>query len=764
MTQQSRLVSRQSTTQTTSQQRKRRPKSKQLWLPKADDGYSRKSTIHITPPCDPEYLEKAGDELKGVLENIYAKLVDEFTATVELIAYPRPVPLDDVDMEAILCFAFHISPYYIDNRRTQKQLTDYDERMLAKTSEPAYDIVKEPLPDNFNVEVGTLCLDPIAVGGGVSTCRLLTKDKNALTPAGKVEDDGLLTILEHLTGANEPFVYHALTEPGKSKDCATVRLVTFTPEHNHTGKRGLARLDSQGHPGDLARTFEKISVTSNYNIDTEAYFDIDYTHRIDGTESYTVTYDDSMRKRYLTRSQFRSEADEVLELVLGHPEFYNLLVGSTNRDKLYDDLGYHARFWINETSLSHFAKLYLHAYDINPWVYAPARSAPEFEPHEGDNTEAQTDWTQPTAELETTTRHQTDGSNAHIKFGKRFAHAARASGDQISRVDQDGSSQSDYGLSPENGRIHIVEKQVDSDIVAVEPEWRNSTKFSNVLINVERAIANDQHVITVFPNEPLAKRAYENLLVPFKKVTERGAHLFTLSDSVPKIDGTRLVMPAGEHSLWYLTPDGELVLYVDGKEVARCDAEADLTTVEYDCATATRVDGNMVVTTPTGETITYKTDEAYKREWSQVALPHVPIDISYLEYVTIMYETGGKNEQTGTFREYEPYPDWVDASKPSQRYNKFGEHITGTFVIEADGSELSLKECHNRMMHIYERCTAKKQPKLNWFGRGLPDYIDRKDGEGGKKILVDHTWVFPRGLVSPHLPGVDPDAELDRLK
>jgi len=147
-----------------------------LWLPKADDGYSRKSTIHITPPCDPEYLEKAGDELKGVLENIYAKLVDEFTATVELIAYPRPVPLDDVDMEAILCFAFHISPYYIDNRRTQKQLTDYDERMLAKTSEPAYDIVKEPLPDNFNVEVGTLCLDPIAVGGGVSTCRLLTKD------------------------------------------------------------------------------------------------------------------------------------------------------------------------------------------------------------------------------------------------------------------------------------------------------------------------------------------------------------------------------------------------------------------------------------------------------------------------------------------------------------------------------------------------------------------------------------------------------------
>ena len=763
MTQQSRLVSRPSTPQTTSQRRKRRPKSKQLWLQGTSEGYNRKSTIHITPPLDPEYLEKAGDELEGVLENIYAKLVEEFTATIEFMIYPRPVPLDDVDMEAILCFAFHISPFYIDGRRTQKRLTDFTDRMLAKTSEPAYEIIKKHLPNNFKVEIGTLSLDPVAVGGNVSTCRLLTKDKNALTPAGKVDDDGLITTLQNLTKVNEPFVYQSITEPSKSKDCATVRLATLTPEHNHTGKRGLARLDSLGHPGDLARPFKKVSVTSNYNIDTAAYLDIDYTHRIDGTESYTVRYDDSMRKRYLTKSQFRSEADEVMNLVLGQPEFNNLLLGSTNRDKLYDDLGYHARFWINETSLSHFAKLYLHAYDINPWEYAPARGAPQFEPHEGDKTEAQTDWTQPTAALETATRHQTDGSDGHIKFGKRFDLAAQASGDQIIRVDQDGSSQSDYQLFPDNGRIKIVEKDVDSEIVAVEPEWRNSTKFSNVLINVERAIANDQHVITVFPNEPLAKRAYNNLLVPFKTVTERGAHLFTLSDPVPSIDGNRLVMPAGEHSLWYLTPDGELVLYVGDREVARCDAEADLTTVEYDCATVTEVDGNMVVTTRDGETITYKTDSAFKRDWSRVSLPHVPIDISYLEYVTIMYETGGENEQTGTFREYEPYPDWVDATKPSQRYHKFGEHITGTFLVEAEGNQLSLKECYDRTMHIYERCTVKKQPKLNWFGRGLPDYIGRKNGDGGKKILIDHTWVFPRGLVSPHLPGVNPDADLERL-
>ncbi|WP_249269119.1 hypothetical protein [Halorubrum sp. Hd13] len=202
-----------------------------------------------------------------------------------------------------------------------------------------------------------------------------------------------------------------------------------------------------------------------------------------------------------------------------------------------------------------------------------------------------------------------------------------------------------------------------------------------------------------------------------------------------------------------------LVYVIDGEIVSRCPTEADLTEVDHGCATAQKEDGKYIVTTRDGETLTYESRTAFKREWSRVTTPHVPIDISYLQYVTIMYETGAEHKDSGDFVEYEATPEWERAGGKMDRYKEFGSEVKDTFLTETPDTELTTNECHSTMMGVYRWCTSKDAPDTARFGGGLPD-IDRKDTSDGKRALDGYSWVFPRGLVSPHLAGVDADLSL----
>lgn len=94
------------------------------------------------------------------------------------------------------------------------------------------------------------------------------------------------------------------------------------------------------------------------------------------------------------------------------------------------------------------------------------------------------------------------------------------------------------------------------------------------------------------------------------------------------------------------------------------------------------------------------------------------------------------------------------------RYKEFGSDMTDAFLAEAPDSEFLVSECHSTMMGRYQWCTNKDEPKRDCSAKGLPDEIDREETSGGKKALVGYNWVFSRGLVSPHLAGVDADADL----
>lgn len=730
----------------------------ELWISELQSGRVRQDTIHVTPPVDPVHRDKLVHETGDEIAEAITKLTEKIDAPIEVLTYPRPVSRTDVDTAAVLCHAFHIAPHFVDGRAIQRDISDFGERVIQNVLDGAHEKITDSFPDVYNVEVGDLDLDPIATGGWTATCRLVNEDAEELAGVGKVNAEMMENTFDALTHAREPFVHQLIVEPNDGKHYITSRLAALSSDHTYQGDRGLARLVKEGAPEDFGRVFKSIGLTSNYNIDIEDYLHIKYDQLINGQTAHTVTIRNAMRKRYDTKYQHRRKIEKLKRIVLGHPDFPRLLNGSTGWKQAAEDHGYYGRFWIPPAAIGYFTKRYAHYYDIDPWTNSPVRDAPEFTPRSVRDIDVRTDWETPGPTVDAEQRHQTDGTDAHLKLGDRFMTFTRARGDEISRVEQNGESLPDQELIPDEGYINTLEKQVDSDVVNVEPENKNKTKPANILTNVERATAIDRHVILICKSESDADRVYEMLYATYDEQTEHGVQTYQ-GDAIPKIDGEMLVTAESE-STWCLTPDGMLVYVIDGEIVTRCPAEADLTEVDHGCATAQNEDGRYIVTTRDGETLTYESRTAFKREWSRVTTPHVPIDISYLQYVTIMYETGVESEETGDFVEYTATPDWERAGGKMDRYDQFGSKVADTFLTETPDTELLVNECYSTMMELYQWCTSKDEPNTGWFSKGLPDEIDRKDTSGGKKALVGYGWVFPRELVSPHLAGVDADADL----
>ncbi|EMA71081.1 hypothetical protein [Halorubrum distributum] len=729
----------------------------ELWIGELQSGRVRQNTVHVTPPVDPEYRDKLVHETGDEIAEAITELIEKIDAPIEVLTYPRPVSRTDVDTAAVLCHAFHISPHFVDGRAIQADITDFNERVLQNVLDIAHEKIADSFPDVYNVEVGDLDLDPIATGGPTATCRLVNEDAEELAGVGKVNAEMMEQTFDALTHAREPFVHQLIVEPDDGKNYITSRLAALSSDRTYQGDRGLARLVKEGASEDFGRLFKSIGLTSNYNIDIEDYLHIKYDQQVNGQTAHTVTIRDAMRKRYDTKFQHRRKIEKLKEVVLGHPDFRRLLNSSTGWKQAAEDHGYYGRFWIPPAAISYFTKRYAHYYDIDPWTYSPVREAPEFTPRSVRDIDIRTDWETPGPAVNPGQRHQTDGTDAHLKLGDRFITFARARGDEISRVEQDGESLPDQELTPDEGYINTLEKQVDSDVVNVEPEYKNESKPANILTNVERAIAADRHVILVCKSESAADRVYDIVYATYNEQTEHGVQTYQ-GDALPEIDGQMLVTAESE-STWCLTPDGMLVYVIDGEIVTRCPADADLTEVDHGCATAQKEDGRYIVTTRGDETLTYESRTAFKREWSRVTTPHVPIDISYLQYVTIMYETGAESEDSGDFVEYNATPEWERAGGKMDRYKEFGSEVKDTFLTETSDTELTTNKCHSTMMGVYRWCTSKHAPDTARFGEGLPE-IDRKDTSDGKKALVGYNWVFPRGLVSPHLAGVDADADL----
>jgi hypothetical protein len=241
---------------------------------------------------------------------------------------------------------------------------------------------------------------------------------------------------------------------------------------------------------------------------------------------------------------------------------------------------------------------------------------------------------------------------------------------------------------------------------------------------------------------------------PFSEPTDTGVLLYNWTAPVRTDDGAVVVLPEGvDTARWRLTHDGTLQLEADGHPCAAGPAEAGVSSFAYETPRFRPDADRLVVEAPTGESIaTYASKGALTDDWTILRVPHVPTRLSYLPCVRLMYHDGT------TLRRFEPTADW-DVSQNSQRYEGAVRTFLETYTVTAEGTELAIPAFREQALAWYRQLTDREPPDRAWFGRSLPDHVDRKrrkvDGTE-QSFFANRTWRYPAGLRSPDLPGFTP--------
>jgi hypothetical protein len=333
-----------------------------------------------------------------------------------------------------------------------------------------------------------------------------------------------------------------------------------------------------------------------------------------------------------------------------------------------------------------------------------------------------------------------EGGAEHQSLQAFTAQWFREQGYEVTEIAQDTTSKPD--LRCDTGE----------ETLAIEIESKNTSKPANLLTNVARADARDRRVILVLGSAKAASWAASVVQEPFREATDTGTLLYNWTAPVRTDDGAVVVLPEdAETAQWRLTHDGTLQLAADGRSLAAGPADAGVSSFTYDSPRFRPDADRLVVETPTGESIaTYASKGTLTDDWTILRMPHVPSQLNYLTRVRIMYHDGT------TLRPFEPTADW-DVAKNSRRYEGAVQAFLGTYTVTADGTELAIDEFREQALKWYQQLTDREPPDRAWFGRSIPDGVNRKRrkvGDTEQSFFADRIWRYPPGLRSPDLPGV----------
>ena len=721
------------------------------------DGHnSRVQAVRILLPHGRDQFSIFGNSIRGALpRTIKEVLGSPAGGQAELLIYSSEIGLE---------YILHVSPDTLDGRSfNQTTIDSFVDGVMSPAINKTVEAAERFFPEDIGIEVGTLNLDPVGMSA-VSTCRLVLEKNQAVTAIGKQRYSPLQQMLELLKEANEPFLYQVLIDASNRTYNVSIRLANYNPKHTVTGRKGLAKVASQGHRRDIGMIFKPFNLHSNYQLPIDKYWKTSYPEKIGGSVGYDAVYSYHSQNAWRSRVEIRREAETLKDLVVGKIEHRALLNGNASYDMLYSDLDRFPRFQIAPAQLPLFTEFVPLNFDQNPWDLVQGRSAPTFSTEyivsEVDPTIQGVGIGKKNAPGYSSTSVQNEGGITHGTVGKATTRWFTEQGDDIQKIEQEGDSVSDQELYPQDGMVVALDLEVDCDIVPVEIESSNSEKAANTLVNAARAYCNDQHAIFVYPNRSLAKRGLGHLSEPFRWTTDGETRLYNGTEPIRHTDGEILVCEGSVNSEWYISPDGELRLEVDGEERTCGNAGADVETFEYDCHYFSKKKDTRIVYTQRGETVAeYTTKAEFESEWTQLYRPHVPVDISYLHRVTVMY----RDKDDGELYILEPNPDWdvSDDIGARKRYSGFVEQFVDTYTVEFEGGEILKPDFRERALTWYRACSMNKVPPESEFGRATPDYVEMKSRQNNRLDVLDNrTWIYPLGIVSPHLPGVEKDLDL----
>jgi hypothetical protein len=262
-------------------------------------------------------------------------------------------------------------------------------------------------------------------------------------------------------------------------------------------------------------------------------------------------------------------------------------------------------------------------------------------------------------------------------------------------------------------------------------------------------------VIIVTYDEDFVERIIRYLRQPYAEMTDDGALLYNTSTPVTP-DGQIPLLPKDvTRSRWYPTPNGQLQLRADGEVLAVGPADDPIGSFDFDTPHAVSRDGREHVVDADGDTITsYDNADNTSDEWSAIYAPHVLIDIHYLNNVRVQYKDGD------TLSTVDSEPMWSQtATSKRDRYQAGLSEMITSKTVKQDGAEMSYDEYRETVREICRAFTGRDNaPGDGEFGRAEPDYIQtkrRREEESCTKYLQDRQLIYPRGLISPHLPFIN---------
>jgi hypothetical protein len=553
------------------------------------------------------------------------------------------------------------------------------------------------LPDDVGIERCDLEFAPVGVSP-TPTSRLAIEKNRSPTTLSNLGYNPFVHTLRALESEGWPYLFQTLLRRHDRRGgyTASVRLAAFDTKPQPSNDWDRWRIDADKPTYDLTTMYGPAGFTSNqqsYRVHTER---AEYWELLRGRDGYSETYPES----------------------LGYPK---MPVRPAHLPMLLGVL-----------------PLY---YDWDRWGPNVPRHPPALITQELLRSAAGTNQGhgEHTALTAVTPKVMNEGGAEHQSLQAFTAQWFREQGYEVTEITQDTASRPD--LRCDTGE----------ETLAIEIESKNTSKPANLLANVARADSRGRRVVLVLGSAKAAEWAGNVVQQPSREPTDTGTLLYNWTAPV-RTDDAVVLLPEGiDTAHWKLSHDGTLQLEADGRILASGPAEMGVGSFEYDTPRFTPDEEPLVVETSDGRpNATYASKGALTDDWTIVRVPHVPTQLNYLPGVRLMYHDGT------TLRTFEPTADW-DVSKNSRRYEGAVRAFLDTYTITADETELAIDAFREQVLAWYRHLTDREPPDRAWFGRSLPDSVDRKrrkvDGTE-QSFFADRTWRYPAGLQSPDLPGV----------
>lgn len=662
------------------------------------------------------------------------------------------------------------------------------QRLVVESAfEKILEKAKGRLPDIYGLEKVQVDLAPLG-RSAPHVSRLAVREDQQLV-IKNVGFNPTVRLLRALHESRDAFVFQFILDTGK-QFVGTVRLATFNPEYIKRSNRGFAEIVANGHPRSLANIYEPLHLTDNHHLHVDDYWQTSYTPQSGTPPKYNVSYSTKVTEPDYRYRQTKRQADRLKDLVTGVGEYEGLLAGSSNFDNLYEKLELYPRFRLSGPQLDYFVGIPQLQYLGSPWDELVGRDGPTIKTleiiREADGTE-QGLYQQPTVSggdaISSSLAGTTTSRSAGVQNKGSITHDGTVTdggswfgeqGDHVDKIEQTTESLPDLKLYPTDGKLRSLgfdierelletnilppERLEDPNVVLVEVEHKN--RPASTLANAAQAAIDGRIVVFIGTSRTKTEKVAQQLARPFKSTIDDGVVLYHWTEKIVCEDGTKPVIPNDADELqWEFTYDGRLRLRQTDVEadgiIADEPAVNGPSTFDFECPSLRIENGKYIVSGPDGDILrTYSSKAAFEREWRYVYLPHVPVELSYLERSLLMYlDTEADHFE---LKRYHVDPDW-NVSNNTGRYEKMIEGAVEEYLVEQEGTELDLKRWRQRILRLYRRQTDRKEPDAGKIGEAMPDIDTKQRNDPYQRLYVDHTFAFPEGIVSPALPGVDTD-------